>query len=86
MSSRQSRWSKYSYQIEEMPDGDFYWKLFFDGERINGGISISKNRAYDAVRSYMRQHEDSQFKRPVKDDSGVSTEVYVADKENLPSL
>lgn len=86
MSSRQSKWSKYSYQIEEMPDGDFYWKLFFDGERINGGIEISKDRAYDTVTRYIRQNEESRFKRPVKDDSGISAEVYVAEKDDLPSL
>lgn len=69
-----------------MPDGDFYWKLYCDGERINGGIAISENRAKDAIRNYMRQHEDSQFKKPFRPDSDMGAEMCLQEKDNLPSL
>lgn len=53
--------SKYTYDGKEMPDGDWYWKLYFDGEPINGGIAHSELHCRDLARAYMAQHQKSEF-------------------------
>lgn len=29
----------YRVAVARLPDGQFYWNLFCDGERVNGGLS-----------------------------------------------
>lgn len=61
----------YSHSLKKLPDGGWYWHLFFDGERINGGLASSERSCHDAIREYRFQHQKAQF-----------VEQYVWDEES----
>lgn len=61
---------RYNWSWTRQPDGTWYWHLYFDGERCNGGIAESKWHAEQAVEQYRAQHQRGQL-----------TQQYVWDTE-----
>ena len=39
----------YSYAVAFLDDGSFYWSLFENGERINGGLNSAEAGALEAA-------------------------------------
>lgn len=47
----------YRKEVTELVDGQFYWHVFWHGERINGGLSGNWQDAHDdAVRAARQDH------------------------------
>ena len=46
----------YTARYDECPDGT-YWKLYFEGERINGGVAECEEDAVEDAARYARQHD-----------------------------
>lgn len=40
-----SRYEYYQIEVKPLEDGQFYWHVLLQGERVNGGLSGSKRNA-----------------------------------------
>ena len=55
----------YSYELCPL-DGGWYWKLFRDGERVNGGIARSRLEAVHCAGLSAQQHQGTFREAPGK--------------------
>lgn len=52
---------RYNWSWNRLSDGQWYWHLYFDGERCNGGLVNSESECKQAVRNYRAQHSKGQL-------------------------
>jgi hypothetical protein len=52
---------RYSFSSKRL-DGCWYWHLYFDGERINGGLAESEAHCRRLVSEYKAQHQRGQLR------------------------
>lgn len=64
LARRQARWTGYRREVTPLPDGMWYWHLFRDDVRVNGGLSRSREDALADAGFAVGRHLWDLFDRP----------------------